>query len=122
MPHCRITYMVNIHPRKFFGYRPEHEVVESDTHSFAADSTEQALSAAWSFWNADDRPNGQTAPSASIGDVFMVRTEKVPGVKFFTVASIGFEPIEPPIEFIPSDPTMTPAILMRDMAEKEGLL
>ena len=53
------------------------------------------LDAIFARHNRDDRPDGQLAPSLSVGDVIALDFAD-PGVRFFSVDSFGFTEVEGP--------------------------
>lgn len=110
-----IRYLCNLAMPKFLeGYQPEHEVVEAGVidQIDAADELE-ACERAFMYWNRDDRPNGQTAPSLSVGDV--VHLVSRGRDHYFKCVDVGFEPIDAPIEIHTGD--KTPADLIHERLE-----
>lgn len=113
-----IRYLCNINAPKFvIGYRPEHEVVEAGViEEITANDDLEACERAFMYWNRDDRPNGQTAPSLSVGDVVHLQYGINGEVdKYFACVDVGFEPITRPHEVALVG---TPAQMMREHYER----
>lgn len=98
MPTYTIRYLCNLAAPKFIeGYLPEHEVAEAGViEEITTDTALDACERAFMYWNRDDRPNGRTAPSLSVGDV--VHLEHPDGDLYYACIDIGFASINAPKE------------------------
>lgn len=95
-----MRYMLfhNVSDDRFDGYKPG-AAVWSEGIAYTVDATpEQALDAVFHRHNMPDRPDGQVAPSLSVGDVIFDVDES--GWQWFAVADIGFMPIDPPSNIV----------------------
>lgn len=115
-----LTYYCNLNLReKFFGYRPAHIVVPAGVTTVDNDDRSAVLAHAFAYWNADDRPNGQTAPSLSVGDVVEIVWDG--GAHgWYACDRFGWSQISEPAIFAPDDPADTPAALIRRQVEIEN--
>lgn len=97
-----ITYLCNVNPAKFLpnrGYVAGDPLMDAGTTEVETDDALTACERAFMFWNRDDRPNGATAPSLSMGDVVRLDREDGRLVGFYECAEVGFEPIDQPEPF-----------------------
>lgn len=116
----RVHYLCNLNTRtKYDGYKHGDLVMEAGVQDFGVDDDLGACESAFMFWNRDDRPNGQTAPSLSVGDVVMVRGGTLPGVRYYQCDRLGFTLMpDTPIEVIFDEQARTVADVMRDESAK----